>query len=158
MEQNYIDEMALLKAFIDYRSLSYTEVQEKGIVPVLNKQDRRALFKSTIDKFKRWQLIEPVPDSDPKTWTVILDNATVEYNKLVKDIEQKQLVEKYSFEHLQDQVKSNSKKLAGIKVYRLLAVGGFTIAAFSFITGLSLSQFVAQVKHLIHALLDHLHL
>src|ERR1700734_4007411 len=102
IENNYIDELALLKAFIEHKSLSYTEVQDKGIVPLLNKQDRRALFKSTIDKFRRWQVIEPVPDSDPKTWTVIIENATNEYNKLRKEIEQQQIIEKYSFEHLQE--------------------------------------------------------
>ena len=153
MEHNYIDEMVLLKAFIEHKSLSYTEVQEKGIVPVLNKQDRRALFKNTIDKFKRWHVIEFVPDSDPKTWTVILDNATIEYNKLVKDIEQKQLIEKYSFEYLHDKVNSNSKKLAGVKVYRILAVAGFIMAALSFIAGVSLSQLLSQVKHIIHSIL-----
>jgi len=157
MERNYIDEMVLLKAFIEHRSLSYTEVQEKGIVPVLNKQDRRALFKNTIDKFKRWQVIEPVPDSDPKTWTVILDNATTEYNKLVKGIEQKQLIEKYSFEYLHDKVNSNSKKLVGIKVYRILAVAGFIMAALSFIAGLSLSQLLSQIKHIIHSVLPQVH-
>src|SRR5437868_1356180 len=119
MTNNYIDELALLKAFIEYKSLSYTEVQEKGIVPPLNKQDRRAAFKSTIDKFKNWQLIEYAEGSDPKTWHVHYDRALAEYNKLIKDIEQQQLIEKYSFEYLKDEVRENTKKLRGIKLYRI---------------------------------------
>jgi hypothetical protein len=158
MDNNYIDEIALLKAFIDYKTLSYTEMQEKGIVPVLDKQDRRALFKNSIDKFKKWDLIEPIPDSDPRAWTVILDKATIEYNKLMKDIEQKQMVEKYSFQHLQDEVKSNSKKLKRIKLYKTLAISGFIIGAFNFITGLSLSGLFTALKHLFHTIIAHTHL
>jgi hypothetical protein len=119
------------KPFIEHKSLLYTEIQEKGIVPILNKQDRRAVFKNTIDKFKRWELIEPVPDSDPETWTVILDKATFEYNKLRKEIEQRQVIEKYSFENLQEEVKDHTQKLMGIRIYHVLAVSAFVIAIFN---------------------------
>ncbi len=61
----FIDEMSLLKAFLDYKTLSYNDLQDKGIVPNLDKQEHRALFKASIDKFKNWQLIESIPDSHP---------------------------------------------------------------------------------------------
>lgn len=150
MDSNYIDEIALLKAFIDYKTLSYTEVQEKGIVPVLNKQDRRNLFKNSIDKLKRWELIEPIPDSDPLAWNVILDKATIEYNKLMKEIEQKQMIEKYSFQHLQEEVKSNTRKLRRIKLYRIFAIIGFAAGTFSFLTGLTLLDVIKGLKRLVH--------
>ncbi len=150
MESNYIDEIALLKAFIDYKTLSYAEVQEKGIVPVLNKQDRRNLFKNSIDKFKRWELIEPIPDSNPQAWNVVMDKAILEYNKLMKEIEQKQMIEKYSFQHLQEEVKSNTRKLRRIKLYRVFAIIGFAAGTFSFLTGLTLLDVIKGLKHLFH--------
>ncbi len=150
MESNYIDEIALLKAFIDYKTLSYAEVQEKGIVPVLNKQDRRNLFKNSIDKFKRWELIEPIPDSNPLAWNVVMDKAILEYNKLMKEIEQKQMIEKYSFQHLQEEVKSNTRKLRRIKLYRVFAIIGFAAGTFSFLTGLTLLDVIKGLKHLFH--------
>ena len=157
MDSNYIDELALLKAFIDNKTLSYTEVQEKGIVPVLDKQDRRALFKNSIDKFKKWELIQPIPDSDPRAWTVIIDKATIEYNKLMKDIEQKQMVEKYSFQHLLEEVNLNSKKLKRIKLYQALAVTGFIVGTFNFLTGLSLPALFIAMKHVFHTITTHGH-
>ena len=158
MESNYIDEIALLKAFIEHKTLSYTEIQEKGIVPVLNKQDRRALFKNTIDRFKQWQLIESVPDSDPKSWKVIYDKATAEYIKLQKEIEQKQMIDKYSYEYLKEAINLNTHKLKRIKLYRILAVTGFTLALFNFITGITLMQSLSALKHLFHYLSGSLHL
>jgi hypothetical protein len=158
MDKNYIDEMVLLKAFIDHGTLSYTEVQERGFVPSLNKQDRRISFKNTIDKFRRWELIEPIPDSDPRAWNVIMDKATIEYNKLVKEIEQKRVVEKYSFVALQDEVRENTKKLKGVKIYRFLAVTAFTISVFQFFTGLSFLQIFAAIKRFGHFIIDNMHL
>lgn len=152
MDNNFIDEIALLKAFIDYKTLSYTEVQEKGIVPALNKQDRRNSFKNSIDKLKRWELIELVPDSHPLTWNVILDKATIEYNKLMREIEQKQVIEKYSFQHLQEEVNDNTRKLRRIKVYRVLAVTGFVVGMFNFLTGLTLTELIHWLKHIYHVI------
>jgi hypothetical protein len=155
MESNYIDEIALLKAFIEHKTLTYTEVQEKGIVPVLNKQDRRALFKNTIDKFKQWELIEPIPGSDPQSWKVICEKATAEYLKLQKEIDEKQMIEKYSYEYLKEEVSLNTQKLKGIRIYRILAVTGCALAVFQFITGLSLMQLFTAMKHLLHHLSGH---
>ncbi len=155
---NFIDEMALLKAFIDNKTLSYTEVQEKGIVPVLNKQDRRVMFKNTIDKFKKWELIESIPDSDPKAWTVIPDKAASKYDKLIKEIEQKQLVDKYSFAYIQEEIKDSNKKLEHIRLYKVLAVIGFILATISFTTGLTLISLIDACKHIVHSISGHIHL
>lgn len=150
LDSNYIDEVALLKAFIEYKTLSYSELQEKGIVPVLNKQDRRNLFKNTIDKFKRWELIEPIPDSNPIAWNVVMEKAVAEYNRIIKEIEQKQLIEKYSFQYLQEEVKLNTRKLRRIMLYRVLAIVGFCTGTISFLTGLTLPDIIRALKHLFH--------
>lgn len=157
MVENFIDEVALLKAFIDNKTLSYPELQQKGIVPQLVKQEQRALFKSVIDKFRRWQVIELVPDSDPKTWTVIPEKALAEYNRLITDIERRQVVDKYSFEAFQEELRENSKKLKRIKLYKVLGITGFAIAVFQFVTGLSLWGLYTAAKHLLHTILNHGH-
>lgn len=149
---NYIDELALLRAFIDYKQLSYTEVQEKGLVPLLNKQDRRNLFKNCIEKFKKWGVIEAIAESDPPAWAVIPDKAVAEYNQLVKEIEQRQVIEKYSFQHLQEEVSDHAKKMRRIKLFRALAIIGFVLGTFHFLTGLSLIELIKYLRHVYHLL------
>jgi hypothetical protein len=157
MLDNFIDEVALLKAFIDHGTLSYPEVQEKGIVPLLKKQEHRALFKHTIDKFRRWNVIDIVPDSDPKAWAVVPERAREEYDKLVIEIERKQVVDKYSFEAFQEELQDNSKKLRKIKLYKALAVAAFGLAVFHFVTGLSLMGLFGLLKHFAHGIINHGH-
>jgi hypothetical protein len=151
----FIDEMALLKAFIDYRTLSYNELQERGVVPTLDKQEHRALFKSTVDKLKRWELIESIPDSHPKAWKVNLDKAQKEYEQLTRDIERKQLVDKYSYEYLRELVEGHEKKLRHLSLYRNLAIAASCVSLIVLITGMGIPQMIAALKHLLHSLLHH---
>lgn len=155
MDEFYLDELALLRAFIEHKTLSYTDVQEKGIVPVLNKQDRRVLFKSCIEKFKKWEVIQVVPDAHPVAWNVVPDKAETEYNRLVRAIEQQQMIEKYSFQHLHEEVQLHSRKLTRISLFRVLAVVGCVLAAFNFLTGLSLPALFTLLKNLWHTIQHH---
>lgn len=151
----FIDEMALLKAFIEHKTLSYNDLQDKGIIPNMDKQEHRALFKSSIDKFKNWQLIESIPDSHPRAWKVLQERAKAEYDQLNRDIERKQLVEKYSFENLMHEVNSNAHKLRWINLYRNMAIAAFGMALIVFITGMGLPQMFVAARNLFNHLLHH---
>ena len=151
----FIDEMSLLKAFLDYKTLSYNDLQDKGVVPNLDKQEHRALFKASIDKFKNWQLIESIPDSHPRAWKVLQERAKAEYEQLNRDIERKQLVEKYSFENLISEVNNNAHKLRWIKLYRNMAIAGFGLSLIVFITGMGLPQMFVAAKNIVHHLVYH---
>ncbi len=157
MDEFYLDELALLRAFIEHKTLSYSDVQEMGIVPVLNKQDRRVLFKNCIEKFKKWGVIQVIPEAHPVAWSVVPEKAAEEYNKLIAAIEQQQMIEKYSFQHLQEEVNLQGRKLSNAGLYKVLALAGFILGSFNFLTGLSVPVLYTQLKNLWHSFQHHLH-
>lgn len=146
-----IDKIEILRAFIEYKSLSYTDIQDKEIVPPLDKQERRTAFRNVIDRLIAHHCIELIPGSDPVTWVVSMDNAILEYYRMT--IEEKEVIEKYSFEKLGQTVKVHHLKLKYIYLFRVMAVVAFVVSLTHFITGMNLAQLIAAIRQGFHSLL-----
>ena len=86
---------------------------------------------------------------------MLQERAKAEYEQLNRDIERKQLVEKYSFENLISEVNNNAHKLRWIKLYRNMAIAGFSLSLIVFITGMGLPQMFIAAKNIVHHLVYH---